>query len=161
MSEVLAAKLDGMARSMKRLREVWENPSALSFEEDLDKQDIIVLNLQHFFEDLADCCRHLVRVRELGWPGNNAEVFDLLERAGLINSETKNALKDANGMRNIMVHRYKEIDLDIVTRVVEHEIGPLYAKTQALVLLELKSPDREKLVLEDKEENQGKTLDLG
>ena len=161
MSEVLAGKLKALSRSLKRIQETWQKPSVLSFEEDQDKQDIIVLNLQHFFEDLSDCCRYLLRIRELGWANNNAEAFDLLEQTGLINSETKTALKKANGMRNIMVHRYLEIDLDIVTRVVEHEIEPLYAKARALVFLELKSPGPEKLVTEENEDNQGKMLNPG
>ena len=56
MSEVIAGKLGGMVSCAKRIREVWNMPSdELPIEQDLLKQESVLLNLQHFFADLLDC----------------------------------------------------------------------------------------------------------
>lgn len=132
MSMVLAAKQDSLKRCIKRIREVWKRPSELPFEDDLDKQEPIILNLVRAFEILLDMANHLGRVRKLGWPRDNAETFDLLKKAGLITEEMKDNLKKGNAIRNILVHRYEEIDLTKVKDVVENHLAEILESGQAL-----------------------------
>lgn len=75
MSEVLIGKQESLERCIKRVREVWERPSDIPFEQDLDKQELITLNLIRAFETLLDMANHLLRAKTLGWPKNNAETF--------------------------------------------------------------------------------------
>ena len=84
MSDVLIGKQQSLERCLLRVRQAWAQPSTLPFEEDYDKQDIIVLNLQRACEQAIDMANHVVNVKKLGWPRTSGESFDLLGRAGVI-----------------------------------------------------------------------------
>ena len=136
MSDVLTTKLSDMALKRKRIQKLWSRRGGAplpSFDEEDFSRDGIVLNLQHFIEDLTDCCKHLVLIRDLGVPKDNKEVFALLHQGGLIDFETREYLSKANGLRNNLVHRYTKTEMYIVQRAVEKELGRLYAAAQKLV----------------------------
>ncbi len=58
---------------------------------------------------------HLLRAKKLGWPKNNAETFDLLAQAGVLDAKMRDNLKQGN----ILVRRYADINLDEIQRVIE------------------------------------------
>ena len=133
MSDVLIGKLANMDRAVRRVREVWNRPSDLPFEKDLDKQDRVLLHLQHAIQDMSDCCKHIVRAQKLGWAEDTPSLFSLLQDAGLIDAETEEFLRNANGLRNIMVYRHDTVDLRVVRRAVENELDTLLSASQDLV----------------------------
>ena len=57
-------------------------------------------------------------------PATGRESFDLAAQAGVITPELAHALKPSVGLRNVLVHLYAEIDVDIVAHsvgeVIEH-----------------------------------------
>ncbi|MDE0154910.1 MAG: DUF86 domain-containing protein [Gammaproteobacteria bacterium] len=132
MSEVLSHKLADLKECIERIREDWRRPSDMPFEQDRVKRQLIIMNLQLAFQNLLDMANHLVRVKQIGWPKNSAETFDLLEKDGLITAEMKTRLQAGMGMRNIMVHRYKKIDLAKVKGVVENHLDDLLDAGQTL-----------------------------
>jgi uncharacterized protein YutE (UPF0331/DUF86 family) len=62
---------------------------------------------------------HVVATRHLGVPQSNAEAFALLERAGLIAPDLAKSLRGMAGFRNVAVHQYEELDLDVLRWVVD------------------------------------------
>ena len=132
MSEVLSDKLADLKECIERIQEDWRRPSDMSVEQDRVKRQLVIMNLQLAFQNLLDMANHLVRVKQLGWPKNSAETFDLLEEDGLITAEMKIRLQAGMGMRNIMVHRYKKIDLTKVVDVVENHLDDLLEAGQTL-----------------------------
>ena len=125
MTEVLIAKQQSLERCLARVRHAWEQPSTLPFERDYDRQDIIALNLQRACEQALDMANHVVAARKLGWPRTSAESFDLLERAGLVTAAMAGQMKAMVGLRNVVVHQYQDLDLDIVTSVVQEHLDDL------------------------------------
>ena len=131
MTDVLIAKQQSLERCLARVRHAWEQPSTLPFERDYDRQDIIALNLQRACEQALDMANHVVAARKLGWPRTSAESFDLLERAGLVTAAMTGQMKAMVGLRNVVVHQYQDLDLDIVTSVVQEHLDDLsdFART--------------------------------
>ena len=127
MSEVLTGKQESLERCIKRIREVWGRPSDIPFERDLDKQELITLNLMRAFETLLDMANYLLRAKKLGWPKSSAESFDLLAEAGLVDAETRDNLKRGNAMRNILVRSCAAIDLDKIKEVIELHLDEMLA----------------------------------
>ena len=125
MTDVLIAKQQSLERCLARVRHAWEQPSTLPFERDYDRQDIIVLNLQRACKQALDMANHVVAARKLGWPRTSAESFDLLERAGLVTAPMAGQMKAMVGLRNVVVHQYQDLDLDIVTSVVQEHLDDL------------------------------------
>ena len=125
MTDVLIAKQQSLERCLARVRHAWEQPSTLPFERDYDRQDIIALNLQRACEQALDMANHVVAARKLGWPRTSAESFDLLERAGFVTAAMAGQMKAMVGLRNVVVHQYQDLDIDIVTSVVQEHLNDL------------------------------------
>ena len=131
MTDVLIAKQQSLERCLARVRHAWEQPATLPFEQDYDRQDIIVLNLQRACEQALDMANHVVAARKLGWPRTSSESFDLLERAGIVTADMAGRMKAMVGLRNVVVHQYQDLDLAIVTSVVREHLSDLsdFART--------------------------------
>ena len=125
MTDVVIAKQQSLERCLARVRHAWQRPSTLPFEQDYDRQDIIVLNLQRACEQAVDMANHTVATRKLGWPQTSAESFDLLQRAGLVTVDMADKMKAMVGLRNVVVHQYQDLDLDIIASVVRDHLGDL------------------------------------
>ena len=135
MTDVLIAKQQSMERCLARVRHAWEQPSKLPFEQDYDRQDIIVLNLQRACEQTLDMANHVVAAKKLGWPRTSAESFELLERAGIVTAEMAKTMQAMVGLRNVVVHQYQDLDLDIVTSVVREHLSDLSDFARTMVRL--------------------------
>ena len=133
MTDVLIGKHQSIERCLARVRQAWAQPSPLPFEEDYDKQDIIVLNLQRACEQVIDMANHVVNAKKLGWPRTSAESFDLLAQAGVIPASTAASMKAMVGLRNIVVHQYQDLDLDIITAVIRDHLEDLSDFARMLV----------------------------
>ena len=131
MTDVVIAKQQSLERCLARVRHAWQRPSTLPFEQDYDRQDIIILNLQRACEQALDMANHTVATRKLGWPQTSAESFDLLQRAGLVTVDMADKMKAMVGLRNVVVHQYQDLDLDIIASVVRDHLGDLsdFART--------------------------------
>lgn len=118
--DVLLNKAAAIERAVRRVREEHAGDDRRLLE-DQTRQDAIVLNLQRACETSIDAAMHLVRVRRLGVPQETREAFDLLETAGLLDPRLTLRLKKMVGFRNVAIHEYQKLDLEIVRRIVlEH-----------------------------------------
>ena len=76
---------------------------------------------------------HLVRVQRLGVPQDSREAFDLLERAGQLDTDLAGRMKRMVGFRNIAVHDYQRLSLDIVRSIVHERPDDFLAFTASLL----------------------------
>lgn len=124
--DVAANKAATIERCVKRALEVYGD-NVRNLLEDPLKQDSIVLNLQRACEAAIDLAMHLVRVRRLGIPQESRQAFDMLAEAGVLPALLARTLKAMVGFRNVAVHDYRKIDLDIVRAILERHIDDLLA----------------------------------
>ena len=120
--DVALNKAGIIERCLARVREVHASDDAHLLS-DPTRQDSILLNLQRAGEAAIDLAMHLVRKHRLGLPQESREAFDLLERAGLLDPDSARAMRAMVGFRNVAVHSYRELDLEIV-RTIVHERLP-------------------------------------
>jgi uncharacterized protein YutE (UPF0331/DUF86 family) len=130
--DVLLNKAASIERAVRRVREehAGDDGNLLSNQ---TRQDAIILNLQRACETSIDAAMHLVRVHRLGIPQETREAFDLLEAAGLIDVVLSNRLKKMVGFRNVAIHEYQKLDLDIVRRVVADHLDDFLAFSRVLL----------------------------
>jgi len=76
---------------------------------------------------------------QLGLPKDNAHAIELLAQASLIDEAATKLLKGWNGMRNIIVHRYRSVDLEKLAAVVENDIAPIVDTARSLARREARS----------------------
>ncbi len=118
--DVILNKAAAIERAVRRAREEYDGNDA-NLLTNQTRQDAIILNLQRACESSIDAAMHLVRVHRLGIPQDTREAFLLLEQAGRIAPALAVRMKKMVGFRNVAVHDYQKLNLDIVRRIlVEH-----------------------------------------
>ncbi len=129
--DVLLNKAAAIERAVLRVREVYAGDDRnLS---DQTRQDAIILNLQRACESSIDAAMHLVRVHRLGIPQETLEAFALLEGARLIDPHLADRLRKMVGFRNVAIHDYQKLNLDIVRRIIVEHLDDFLAFTQVLL----------------------------
>src|SRR6056297_4230704 len=118
VEDILYNKISIIERCLKRVDEVYEsNPENL---EDYTKQDSIVLNILRVIEATIDIAMHIVSVKKLGLPQNSRDAFKLLYSANIIDKDTLESLKNMIGFRNVAVHNYQKLNLEILKKIIEN-----------------------------------------
>jgi uncharacterized protein YutE (UPF0331/DUF86 family) len=96
-------------------------------ETDLRERRFVEHTLQLAIQAALDVASHLVAAKRLEEPRTNRELFERLGEAGLVDSGLARRLGDMASFRNVLVHGYTEVDLDIVRDVVANRLGDLDA----------------------------------
>ena len=136
MNDVILNKITTIERSVNRIHEVYEgNPDNLK---DFTKQDSIILNIQRACAASIDLAMHIVSERKLGVPKASREGFKLLEEAGVINSSLAKTLMNMVGFRNIAVHDYQALGVEILEAILEKHVDDFKDLTKVILQLEKK-----------------------
>jgi uncharacterized protein YutE (UPF0331/DUF86 family) len=130
--DVVINKAASIERAVRRVREEHAGDDANLFANQT-RQDAIVLNLQRACESSVDLAMHVVRVHRLGVPQDSREAFDLLERAGQLDAVMAGRMKRMVGFRNVAVHDYQRLNLDIVRSIVHERLDDFLAFTTLLL----------------------------
>jgi uncharacterized protein YutE (UPF0331/DUF86 family) len=99
---------------------------------DVREERFIEHTLQLAIQAALDVALHIVSDDRLGEPSTNRELFDLLARAGYITGEQAAPLRDMAGFRNLLVHGYDAVNLDVVRDIVEHHLDDLIRFAQTI-----------------------------
>ena len=121
---IVARKLAALERCVERARNEHKLAGG-NFRNDFTRQDASVLNVTRACEVAIDLANMAIRKHRLGVPGEARESFALLERGGLVSSELSTRLQRMVGFRNIAVHQYQDLDLDIVESVIGQGLNDL------------------------------------
>jgi uncharacterized protein YutE (UPF0331/DUF86 family) len=95
------------------------------------KQDAIILNLQRACEASIDLAMYVISKRRLGVPQDSRHAFALLNEKGLIPADLTLRMQHMVGFRNIAVHEYTRLDLNILRSIVSTRLDDfrLYSST--------------------------------
>jgi uncharacterized protein YutE (UPF0331/DUF86 family) len=121
MNDVVINKIATIERCLQRINIVYAEV-ADNLSTDFTRQDSIVLNLQRACEASIDLANYVNRQKKLGIPQSSRDAFELLFKAVLLPEEVAVNLKKMVGLRNIAVHDYQELNIDIVRFIVENHL---------------------------------------
>jgi uncharacterized protein YutE (UPF0331/DUF86 family) len=127
--DILLAKIASIRKHLDRVQSATRGePQSLDI---LDIQDIFVLNLQRAVQATVDLAAHIVADEKLGLPDSLKENFVLLERAQIIQPSLSKRLQAMVGFRNIAIHDYERLDLNILKALLQHHLVDLeeFSKT--------------------------------
>lgn len=134
MSDVVLNKVTTIERCINRINEVYEgNAENL---ENFTKQDSIILNIQRACEASIDLAMHIVSERKLGIPRASREAFEILQKANIIEESLAQSLMNMVGFRNIAVHDYQALNLDILQVILEKHLDDFKSFTKIILQLE-------------------------
>ena len=105
-------------RSLRRALEEYQ------FNPELDNYthiDALVLNIERACQAAIDAAQHVVAQKHLGVPQTSAEAFEFLHKAGILSAETKAAMIGMTGFRNVAVHEYQTLEMEIIRAIITKE----------------------------------------
>ena len=115
--DVLLNKAAAIERCVARAREEY-NIDPVSFATNFSRQDAAILNIQRACEAALDIGQHLIRREQLGLPQSARDVFELLAKSEWIESSLAESLKRMIGFRNIAIHEYQSLQLEITVKII-------------------------------------------
>lgn len=130
--DVLLNKVAVIERCLGRIREEYQDHEA-ELTTNFTRQDSIILNLLRTCEATIDIAMHLVRVQHLGIPQDSRDAFSLLDQSSLIPAELSLRLQAMIGFRNIAVHYYQKLNLDIIRSVLSKHLVDFEEYCQCLL----------------------------
>lgn len=120
VKDVIFNKMSIIERCLVRIKEVYDNnPDNL---QDYTKQDSIILNIQRAVEATIDIAMHIVSSKKLGIPQNSRDAFEVLYHNEIIDEKIYKKIKSMIGFRNIAVHNYQQLNLQVVQMVIEKHL---------------------------------------
>jgi uncharacterized protein YutE (UPF0331/DUF86 family) len=121
--DVVLAKVAAIQKGPRRIKEVTGLfPERL---DDLDVQDIFVLNLQRAIQSAIDLAAHIVASEGLGISDTIRGHFVLLENAKVINKALSQKMQSMVGFRNIAIHDYQNLDIEILKAILSKHLQDL------------------------------------
>ncbi|HEX4836184.1 MAG TPA: DUF86 domain-containing protein [bacterium] len=119
--ERILARLDQMKSYLAELRQI----APRSFEEyqRIEKRRACERLLQVAIATVIDVCSLLVTGLRLGLPGEEDDLFEKLERAGIFSESMRQRLREMKGFLNLLVHEYGRVDDRIVFRIMQTRLG--------------------------------------
>ena len=130
-NDVILNKISVIERCINRVKDVYANdPENLK---DYTKQDSVILNIQRACESSIDLAMHIVAEQRLGLPQTSRDAFDMLQAHSIIDETIAKRLKAMVGFRNIAVHDYQTINLDILEKIVNNHLGDFTDYTKQIL----------------------------
>ena len=96
-----------------------------AIDDDIREERFVVHTLQLAAQAAIDVASHIVSDERLGEPRTNAELFDLLQRAQWIDRDLSRSMRNLAGFRNVVVHGYEDVALEIVKDIVRNRLVDL------------------------------------
>lgn len=117
MNDIVINKIQSIQRCVERARQEYRSdPDGFAANHTL--QDAAVLNVLRACEQAIDLANHVIHTYKMGIPTASTESFDLLLAKHVIDVALSEKLKQMVHFRNIVIHQYQRMDIEIVTSVI-------------------------------------------
>jgi uncharacterized protein YutE (UPF0331/DUF86 family) len=104
--------------------------------DDLDRDTVqrrfVEHTLQIAIQAMIDVAFALLSDQVLGEPADHRQAFERLCGAGWISADLRDTCRRMVAFRNVVVHRYLQVDVRIVKRIVERDLQDLLAFVAAI-----------------------------
>ena len=119
--DIVINKIETIKRCLNRIEEEYLGFEGI-LQNNYTKQDSIILNLERATQACIDVSTHLIRVHNFGVPKTSRDVFTLLYNNKVLSLNISEQMKKMVGFRNIAVHDYQNISLDIVQSILANNL---------------------------------------
>lgn len=120
--DLVAKKLAFIETCVRELRQM----SRLDrIAEDVREERFVAHTLQIAIQAVLDIASHIVSDERLGEPRTNRHLLDLLIDSGWLPRELAETMSAMVGFRNIVVHGYAVVDVNVLKDIVENHLDDL------------------------------------
>ena len=130
--DVILNKAASIERCLQRIVEEYANEKQ-NLVGNQTRQDAIVLNLQRACKTTIDLAMYVVSQRKLGVPQDSRDAFTLLQTTGIIPTDLSTRMQHMVGFRNVAVHEYTRLNLDVVHAIITNHLDDFRAFSSTIV----------------------------
>lgn len=130
--DVVLNKAASIERCLQRILEEYAG-NGKNLVTNQTKQDAIILNLQRACETSIDLAMYGISRRRLGIPQDSRDAFTLLQTGGILPTELATRMQRMVGFRNVAVHEYTRLNLDVVRAIVTKQLDDFRAFSSTMV----------------------------
>lgn len=123
LNSTLKALLDYLQDSINRIERMDLTVDMILGDEDI--QDLIDRRMQKTVETCIDIATHLIAALKLPRQETARDAFELLGRKKIINPKLAKKMSGASGLRNVIVHGYREMDYRLAYINLEDKLNDL------------------------------------
>ena len=117
-------------RELSESLEDWRRYQSISLEElrmDRDKRNMVLHSMLISIQSAIDIATYIIAEKGLRKPSTYRETFEILEEGQIISEDLANDLSDMAGFRNVLVHIYLELDMNVIHGVLRNDLKALVA----------------------------------
>lgn len=129
--DVVLAKASHVRRTVETNRSL-SSPDNIGVKEWI-RDDVTVLNLQRAVEALLDLANHLISANGWELPRDGRHAFAILRSHGLLTEPEQGLAGAMVGFRNVAVHDYATLDVEIVHGIARDRLGDLESLVASLL----------------------------
>ena len=115
-------------RELSESLEDWRRYQDISIEElrmDRDKRNMVLHALLISTQSAIDIATYIIAENGLRKPSTYRETFEILEEQRMIPEDLANDLSDLAGFRNVLVHIYWELDMNVIYGILQNDLRVL------------------------------------
>jgi uncharacterized protein YutE (UPF0331/DUF86 family) len=127
--ELVKKKLAVLNTSVTQLRTLAQ-PERLAV--DVREERFVEHTLQIAIQAALDVAAHIVSDEQLGEPQEYRDLFTLVRGRVSLSDELSRRLRQMVGFRNVLVHGYENVNLDIVRDILSNRLGDLLEFARAV-----------------------------
>lgn len=131
---ILAEKLEALRRCVRRV-EMRRTESVQELQADVDRQDILALNLTRAVQLCVDMAGIVVADSDQPAPQTMGQAFDALASMRVIDADLARRMRAVVGFRNIAVHNYRAVDWAVVFAISQLGVEDFRAFAKAMAAL--------------------------
>lgn len=119
-TEVIIEKVNVIKRCLSRIEDITGgDPNALN---EINAQDAYVLNLQRAIQATIDLANVVIKHYQWSLASTYRETFETLHEKKVISTRVSGQMQQMCGFRNIAVHDYRKIDIEILKSILTNDL---------------------------------------
>ncbi len=114
-------KLDEMESYIEDINNIL--PDEKEYLSSLIKRRACEKTIELAIKSLIDACSMIISAQKLGVPSDEDNIFDILANKKVISSRFRKRLKEMKSFRNIIVHKYGDVDDKLAYETISSDLG--------------------------------------
>ena len=129
---LILRKLSELDQYFKQIKE-YEGITVAEYSDDWKIQRIIERTLQMMIETCVDITGHIIADKGYRTPTSYSDSFRVLQEEKVLSDKLFSALEKMAKFRNIVVHHYDKVDVEIVVGILKRDLKDFKGYRDAIV----------------------------
>ena len=120
---IVHARIERILKCVSKIKKVTRTHTKAEFLDDSDAIDVAEHNIQMAIQRVLDISNHILADVKAGLPDDHRKIFTMLASHKILPRELSGRLAEMAGLRNVLVHEYLDVDLEILYRAMTEELA--------------------------------------